>query len=448
MADLDVRGTDPAQISDDEFDAFVNQNQQEANQEQSNQGRTFSDILYTHIPPAGRDNDVMKIVRFRGGPPDSDRTPYTARRAISSLVRDDNDKLTKLRLPVGDYKHIYWRIINSVLEQEGKGQAKKYVHKDRMPDIFNRVRYGSTKPTANQFKYDKGWKGREWLVANVIDREMMDVHREEKHTMILCKDARASKTNPDVVFYDEGVPAYGFVQPLVQSLFKPYKNWENYDVGIFRLGQKEMPYRLINASRYLPEVPEHMRDLVQPEGPLTDEELSWSLYDLRRLTRVTPYSRFFEKFGQLVMEVDNHLGTTFFDELQELVAQEEIETGGQEQEEESPVMVKAEAAAEEAAVEEETPQEEEVQVRTRTTRQPVEESKEKDSDPVLEAKKAELREAGFTEEELDLITGYDPSNKAAPFTYSVPTGQLLRCNECGVPSPGSFSKCPACLTAF
>ncbi|MCA1799873.1 MAG: hypothetical protein LC687_00125 [Actinobacteria bacterium] len=450
MADLDVKGNSPAEISDDEFDAFVNENQQEANREQSNQGRTFSDILYTHIPPAGRNNDVMKIVRFRGGPPDSDRTPYTARRAISSLVRDDNDKLTKLRLPVGDYHHLYWRIINSVLEQEGKGQAKTYVNKDRMPDVFNRVRYGSVKPTANQFKYDKGWKGREWLVANVIDREQMDVHREEKHTMILCKDARSSKNNPDVVFYDEGVPAYGFVQPLVQSLFKPYKNWENYDVGIFRLGQKEMPYRLINASRYLPEVPEHMQSVVVPEGPLTEEELSWDLYDLRRLTRVTPYSRFFERFGQLVMEVDNHLGTTFFEELQDKVAQEELENPTQEASTPS-VSTESESIETEAAetTEPEVKEEPVPEVRSRPARQPVEEPKKaEEADPVLAAKKQELREAGFTEEELALITGYDPSNKAAPFTYSVPTGQLLRCSECGVPSPGSFRMCPACLTTF
>jgi len=452
MSDLDVKGGD-AHISDDEFDAFVNQNQQEVNQQQAGQGRNFTDIMYTSIPPAGRDTNVMKLVRFRGGPPDSDRTAFTARRAISSLVRDDNDKLTKLRLPVSDSKHLYWRIINTVLETEGKGEKKKFVHKDRMPDIFNRVRYGSAKPTANQFKYDRGWKGREWLVANVIDREQMDVHRKEKHTMILCKDARASKNNPDIVFYDDGVPAYGFVQQLVQSLFKPYKNWENYDVGIFRLGQKQMPYRVINASRYQPEVPDYLKDLVYPEGPLTDEELSWDLYDLRRLTRVTPYSRFFERFGQLVIELDNHLGTTFFDELQELVAQEEVEEGGGEEDD------VASTSSEEESAEEETPgqeeEQEEVQVRTRAPKEevPTRETKkvvvsqEAAMNPLEEIKDT-LRENGLLEEEVELITDHDPNDKDNPFSYSVPTSQLLRCNECGVPSPGTFSRCPNCYTEF
>ena len=444
MSDIDVTNQNVS-ISDDEFDQFVNQNQTDVNQQRADSGRTFSDILYTDIPSAGVKGDVMKLVRFRGGPPDSDRTAYTARRAISSLVRDDNDKLTKLRLPVDDQQHIYWRIINTVLETEGKGPARKFIHKDAMPVIFNRVRYGSAKPTANQFKYDKGWKGREWLVANVIDREQMDVHRKEKHTMILCKDARASKSNPDIVFYDDGVPAYGFVQQLVQSLFKPYKNWENYDVGIFRLGQKEMPYRLINASRYQPEVPDYLKDSVIPEGPLTDEELSWELYDLRKLTRVTPYSRFFERFGQLVIEVDNHLGTTFFDELQELVSQEEAER---------PVDEEETASVSATPVEEEKKEEEEQAppVRTRTpSRQPVVEDTSDEEDPATErlrVKKKELREAGFSDEELDAIVGYDPDNKINPFSYNVPTAQLLRCNECGVPSPSFFHACPACLAVF
>ncbi|MFO7941734.1 MAG: hypothetical protein R6U92_03705 [Bacillota bacterium] len=154
---IDVKGG-ASDITDDEFDSFVNQNQQEVNNQNNNQGRSFSDILYTAIPPAGANTDVMKLVRFRGGPPDSDRTPYTARRAVSSLVRDDSGNLMKLRLPVGDRNHLYWRIIDTVLEMEGKGTQKTYVHKDRMPEVFNRVRYGSVKPTANQFKYDRGWK--------------------------------------------------------------------------------------------------------------------------------------------------------------------------------------------------------------------------------------------------------------------------------------------------
>ena len=454
MSDLDVQGG-AAPVSDDEFDQFVSQNQETADSNKNANARQFTDILYTSIPqPTSNDPDAMKLVRFRGGPPDSNRTPYTARKCISSLVRDDNDKLFKLKLPVADRKHLYWRIINTVLETEGTGNQKTYVHKDRMPDAFNRIRYGSAKPTANQFKFDKGWKGREWLVANVIDREQMDVHRKEKHTMILCKDARPSKNNPDIVFYDEGVPAYGFIQPLVQNLFKPYKNWENYDVGIFRTGQKTMPYRLINASRYTPEVPDHMKDLVYEEGPLTDEELSWDLYDLEKLCSITPYTKFLDRQGQLIIEIDNYLGTHFFEELQDLAEQEKKERGDQSQEEDTPTSVTSDGEVSEEEEEEEveqekvpTREEEPAPVRTRAKkREPVEAE-----DDELSKLKDKLRAEGFSEEELDLITSYDPSKPAHErFTYSVPTGQLLRCPECGVPSPQTFHKCPNpdCLYEF
>lgn len=458
MSDIDVKGGAET-VPDDEFDQFVSQNQETVDSNRNDNARQFTDILYTSIPqPTKANPDAMKLVRFRGGPPDSNRTPYTARKMNSALVRDDNDKLFKLKLPIGQgaRDHFYWRFINTVLATEGTGQNKSYLHKDRMPEEFNRVRYGSAKPTGNQFKYDKGWRGREWLVANVIDREQMDIHRKEQHTMILCKDARPSKSNPDIVFYDDGVPAYGFIQPLVQNLFKPYKNWENYDVGIFRTGQKTMPYRLINASRYTPEVPDEMKPLVHEEGPLTEEELSWNLYDLEKLCSVTPLSRFFDRQGQLVIAVDNHLNTHFFEELQELAEAErkEMEERGESPDDETSTSVSGvDSTPEEESEPEQEEKEEKPAVRTRPTkkRAPVqEEPEEPKEDQELLDVKDKLRAEGFSEEELELITGYNPKDKTNPYTYSVPTGELLRCPECGVPSPSTFHRCPNldCLFEF
>ena len=214
MSDLNVLAGAEDQFTDDELDAFVKRNQEAVN-DQMNQSRAqFTDILYTSIPQqTSTDPDAMALVRFRGGPPNSDRTAYTARSIISSLVRDDADKLIKLKLPIADRNHLYWRIINTVLETEGRGQNAMSRWQSQFPSIYNRVRYGSEKPTINQFKYDRGWKGREWLLANVIDRKQISLHQAEKHTMLLCKDARVSRKNPDIVFYDGEFQAMG-LSPL------------------------------------------------------------------------------------------------------------------------------------------------------------------------------------------------------------------------------------------
>lgn len=452
MSDIDVLATDQDQFSDDEFDAFVKSNQQEQNSNNTNNRVQFADILYTNIPQQTQsDPEAMRLVRFRGGPPNSDRTAYTARSMVSSLVRDDANKLFKLKLPIADRGHLYWRIINTVLEKDGRGAAATFKHAERFPEIFNRIRYGVAKPTSNQYKYENGWRGREWLVANVIDREMMGIHREMKHTAILCKNATASRKNPDVVFYDDGVPAYGFISALTLSLFKPYKNWENYDVGIVRTGQKTMPYRVFNASRYLPEVPEQLQSLVGEEGSVTDEEMGWGMYDLRKLSRITSYNRFLEKVGQLIFEIDTALGTTFFDELQSLATKEkaEWEDGKGEDEDATPSTTAAQPAPSTPNV---TADPIPTKTRIRATAAPVPVPEESSSDEVLAEFKEKLTQNGFTEEELDSIIGYNPDslNLIDRIKYKVPVEMLVACNHegCGGPSPEFFHKCPHCLKAF
>ena len=439
---LDAK-TPTEEFTDDEFDAFVKKNKQEEESRNTSGRFQFADILYTSIPQQTQsDPDAMAIVRFRGGPPNSNRTPYTARSIISSLIRDDANKLFKLKLPVSDRSHLFWRIINTVTETVGKGATAVPVWKDKAPEIYNRVRYGEAKPTSNSFKYSKGWKGREWLIANVIDRKLMDIHREEKHCMLLCKDARPSRTNPDVVFYDDGVPAYGFISALTVSLFQPYKNWENYDVGIFRLGKKEMPYRLINASRYLPEIPDNLKPLVGAEGPISDEEKSWGMYDLEKLAKVTTYNTFLTKVGGLVMEMDTHMGTTFYDELTALAAKEAAED--QERKAES-----------EAVPETETSKTISEEPMTAATPSPVIPSRSK-TDPVESTPNLpfhdKMRAEGFSEEDIKLVIGYDESatNIVDRIKYSIPMEMLVACNHpgCGGPSPESFSKCPHCFKSF
>jgi hypothetical protein len=394
----------------------------------------------------------MALVRFRGGPPNSDVTPYTARTFISSLIMDDRGGYFKFKLPpAGNRNHLYWRIIDTVLETEKvNGVRVRRVPKweQKFPDIYNRIRYGSANPSVYNLKMGKGWRGREWLVANVIDRKKMDIHREKKHTMILCKSAHPSRKNPDIVYYDDGVPAYGFVSALSLSLFRPYKNWENYDVGIIRTGQKTMPYRVFNASRYISEVPHVYQNLVQKEGPLTEEELSWALYDLRKMTKVTSYVRFLEKVGWLIQEIDTALGTTFYDELQTLVKEEALNLGDEEKENYS---ITVEDRKEDIPQPSAPPFD--ISSRVANVSSKGYKERKSSSNSILEDFKKKLKQEGFTEKELECITGYNPSENVSileKIQFQVPLDMLVACNHegCGGPSPEFFHKCPYCLKEF
>ena len=203
-----------------------------------------------------------------------------------------------------------------------------------------------------------------------------------------------------------------------------------------------MPYRVFNASRYLPEVPDHLKPLVSSEGTITDEEASWGMYDLRHLSRVTPYNRFMERFGQLIVEIDTAMGTTFFDELQALATQENLEWES-EKDEDTVDHVTSEPAASISAAPAAV-----ARTRKPVTIPPATPVTNKD----LVTFKARLTTEGFNQEEVNSIIGYNPDTESIleRITYNVPASMLVACNHpgCGGPSPEFFHKCPHCLKEF
>lgn len=287
-----------------------------------------------------------KVLRFVGKHPDLHygssipNSSNTDARVINmSRIIADNGKQMDLILPLYDRQsnHIMWRIIDRVNTVEWRKVAdtrdpkktnsvKVYPNADRFPDIYNIVNYSGLPPDNKQRKFGligKGWKGREVLIANIIDREIMDWHRENKHTVLLAK--KINKTSkPDgsfIEFVERGVPSYG-LNSLLNNLRKTYGDWEKYDIGFTRTGSKDSPNTVFNATRTPEQVFEALQDLISSDTSLTAEEATWELYDLSRLFKVTSYTKLWNRLHLTIERIDACFNTHYADELKKLSEEE------------------------------------------------------------------------------------------------------------------------------
>jgi hypothetical protein len=224
---------------------------------------------------------------------------------------------------------------------------------------------------------------------------------------------------------------------LLGQLFKFYKSWEKYDIGIIRTGIKETPYRIINACKHIEEVtPPELANLVV-NLPLTEEEASWERYDLSKIFGVTRYTKIYNKLRITIARIDATLGTNFEAELKNLVEKEKEEFA-------------AMRAANEGAPEtSETTYSSGVQdaaiptAPTPQTRTPAARTNAFDTSKLLGWN--ELSDA-----DKALISGVTINSEGAvtELQFTDPNLVLLGCNRCKVPSPEAFTVCPACGLHF
>ena len=278
--------------------------------------------------------------------------------------------------------------------------------------------------------FDKGWTGRHVLLMNVIDREMMDWHKENKHTALVSRQIGVGKDG--TLFPEVGVPSYGFVGAL-GNLFKFYKSWEKYDIGITRTGLMETPYRVVNASKYFEEIPESKRTLISDQ-PLTDEEREFERYDLKTLFKFTNYTKIYNHLKGKIARIDAVLGTNFLSEMKHQVDLEKEEY--------------SEMKANETLNDIKD---------TVTGEQPVAGAPSEETTKVVQRERTVVKGndfsnlegwKGLTQEEKDGITNVDLSTTPITIEYADKDAVLLACPECKTPGPETFGSCAACGLEF
>ena len=461
-----------APVDDDVFAAFASEVAAESDNDSGNNSRygranasSFSHD-YEKIAWTGLEQKKMSVIRFLGQPPVSTKPSAGIADAIeifTSDIKDDNGKKMRLNLPlrtdISEHDHLMWKIIDEITKinwendpKDDKKRVKYFMYDRKNPELFNRVYKGgyNAEKDGKQFAYAKGWAGQQVLIANVIDRKRMDWHRENKHSMLLSKDIRFGDQPREDGTYAEyistGVPSFGF-KNLIGQLVGTYGNWEKYDIGITRTGDKQSPYKVINASmckdKDIPELPKDLVEFTFGTTPLTEEELSWDRYDLKKLFMPTPYFRIMSRLGGTIKAIDVECGTRFYETLTQLAAEEKAKW-------EADNKAKQEALAGGTSAPVGTPSavapavKTPAPVRAAVTRAPAA-PKTAAFDP------ADLK--GWNtltlEEKAQVVNVVkDNAGIVVDVEYSADSASPVGCNKCGIPSPNSFLHCPACGEDF
>jgi len=441
-------------VDDNEFQSFAEDFEKQESQRNANRGNVTFTREYETIKWTGLEPNRTKIVRILGGVPNSPNADaFTARIVQVGWIKGDNGKFFRCVLPLRDTDagrdHIMWRVIARINEVAYINRKRVFVNETKHKEIFDLVNYNGLSDTDPKRKFDKGWEGRQVIVMNVIDREQMDWHRENKHTMLLSRNIGRS-VDGTREYPEEGVPVYGFFNVIATTLFKHYGNWEGYDIGITRLGTTQQPYRIINASVYaasgIPELAPELVPFVSLEKSLTDEERTWTRYDLSKIYGPTTYTKIYNNLQVAFRRIDATLGTQFTKELEYEVEKEKAERAARQQSEPQTTTTSAvtptasttsaPAATSTTTTPTTTP------TRTRTPVAPATATSIKLTADKIAALKGWDR---LSETQRTMITNVilDKSGKVVDIEFDTDEG-VLGCPQCRVPAPESYTVCPSC----
>ncbi len=430
-------------VTDDAFKQFAEQVEREEHEKlekKTTGGFSYEKIKWSGLPKKG-----AKVLRALGEAPNSGVDVYTSRTYRQAKIKADNGKEIRVVLPDENMEsdHIMWRIINRVMEIEWVDKKRIYVNELRHPDIFNMVKFNNLPEGSDAKKYTKGWVGQDLFVMNCIDRDPIIYawSKENKHTVLLSKNVDVVKTPEGnlIEFPVNGIPAYGFVSALASNLFKHYGDWRNYDICVERTGLTTSPYRLTHAFKHIEEVPANLQSLVV-NGPLTEEELSWEMYDLDKLFKVSSYTKIYNRLQKSIAKIDLTLGTNYVEELKHLSEEEQREWKERKEEdvdeetsEETDNTETVSIGVEVPADFFETPVPQTATVTMRTVRQPSAKPKGYDK---------------LTPEYRGLITKMTQVEADHWEIEYNTTKNIVGCSICHTPSPDGFPSCPGCGADF
>ena len=305
---------------DNLFAAYAKKAEDEAKQASFHSGSTpreYEEIKYT-----GLEQGVPSVLRVVGGPYDSNLDDFTARTVnISRIVGDDGKRFRVITPSFNENpNYILNRIISAVTKPKWVNKEKTFPVQEQFPEIYNIIDKNGIKKGDPQYNFDKGWRGKQVFIMNVIDRSQMDWHRAHKHTMLLAKSVNIGKNGGE--FPDEGISAFA-CGPQFTQLFKRYGSWEKYDIAITKTGEKSKAFDIGNATR-TPEIAEDKESLVSQETSLTEEEKSWERYNIAKLFRVTTSTKIYNRLKGTIARIDAALKTNFLEELKAEVEEEKI----------------------------------------------------------------------------------------------------------------------------
>ena len=442
----------------------------------------------------GFDTDIPKPIRFLGNAPIAGIPSNKGDAKILNIaeLKDDSGKNTRIIVPPRSEcpDHIFWKIVGTVTKKNWDDRLKKFVNTYELtyPEIWNKVVKGGYQPTEAKFKFAKGWKGKEVIIANVIDRTRMDWHRANKKALLTAKTiteaTNQSKPDETITFVDEGLPTYPLLNAdigCLTKMFSSYGNWNNYDIMLTRhnttqnsweasnaSSSKAIAYNLAKAAIGHEPTDDEVTQLMSTNSmvadackslaglgrfvsttPLTDEEKSWELTDISELRPYTSFTSIKYKVGKTIARIDACLGTHYVEELDALVAKEQAQKASEAPE----ASVATQPVANPVTA---TPVPTPVTPTTAATSQPVVEA----TQPRVINRVEPKASTGLSSEKAQLIPYWDKltaqeqawildvtlqENGKPLITFDSAAGALIDCDpSCGYKVPASFTSCPYC----
>jgi len=269
-------------------------------------------------------------VRFVGNYPMARHGDPTAAKIINvAMIVGDDGKKFRCIYPLREERKdwIMWRIFNKVADStwDKNSKTRKYKH-EGSPCLHQVLTNGL------ESNYEAGWYPKSVVVTNVIARDRMQWHRENKKTLLLSKKVGYSKTD-GTPFYEIGFPAGSFKELLIDGVVEYSGDWEMYDVLIKRMSEKPY-YSVLHATddkkKFVNELSTFSYYEQMALAPLTQEELSWERYDIDRMFPVTSYTKLHNHLGIWIRKIDAEFRTNFSAELEELAAEESAKWAAEE----------------------------------------------------------------------------------------------------------------------
>ena len=216
----------------------------------------------------------------------------SARRYTQIIFPDKEDRKS----------HPLWKLLDTVLAYTWNETLKRrdYHHTDDdLFPVFRELRYNGD--PSNQM--EQGWQPGDAYMMNCIDRAQMAWHRENKRTLVLSRGSWMSKDKEgnEVQRFSTGTKKTVY-DGLCNKLNETYGFHEEFDVITWRVPDKPH-YEIVHAKHGF-EAPfwakagfERFDEYL--EQPLTEEELSWALWDFDKLFKPTADDRIFNRLGYM-----------------------------------------------------------------------------------------------------------------------------------------------------
>lgn len=401
---------------------------------------------YEVLPYVGLEADEPKVLRFVGEPVEFRSKGTDPKIILQSKIVDDKGKLQTIRWSE-DKKWLLWRVHDKVMEYKWdenapnpndrtKKGAKVFKYDLSHPELFQRVRWND-KPDN---PYEKGWYPTKSVLFNALDREDYQWHLDNKSFKLVAKKLTAKKDDPDVLFAEPGIPA-GCYKSLLECLAENNVFWEDADIAIKKLD--ELPWYKVYAAKEAYKIEDYLakNHIKMSDSALTEEELSWKMYDFDEhpAFQITSYTKILNNLGDFIKKVDVAFNTHFYEELQAFSAKEKEEW--------------AKKRAEQADTEEEVVEKKEEKVEAPRRERPKPPSKATESnDKFAEARKAGWKIDDVKEEEKVFIKSIVGDNiiyvDEAGIEIPETDDSLLPCYECGTLAPTTITSCPKCGVLF